>query len=379
MIDVSQQDRDAVADTARSWARQRVPVAAYRRIREQRKRTGFDPELYEQMAELGWLGMLIPEEWGGSNLGLECFGLILEQLGRTVAASPLVASAVAATSAIAMAGSPSQQAKWLPKLCDGTMIGTIASEEGGRHDPLAVSMSAISRDGSWVLRGRKLLVEAGMTADILIIIARTAGDPGDAHGLTLFGCNSWTPGIVREGLDEVDVRGRANVSFDNVVLSPAQVIGELHGGNVVLEAVLDRVRAVTAAEMLGGAIQAFETTIEYLKVRKQFGQLIGSFQALQHRAADLLAEIELARVAVYNALRALDEGSPRTAMLVSMAKAVAGSTFANVAREMIQLHGGIGMTDEHDAGFYLKRSHALDAHGGNAAYHRERVAQCLGI
>jgi len=378
-VEITQAERELLADTARAWARKHVPVSAYREVRDRNRRTGYDPELYAQMAEMGWPGMIAPAEHGGSELGFECLGLVVEQLGRTLAATPLVASAVAAISAIALGGNASQQAEWLPRLIDGTAVGTLATEEGRRHDLRAISMAATRRTGAWLLNGRKHLVEAGRTADVLVIAARTSGTSGDADGLSLFICDSATPGVFAEDVNELDVRGRVTVLFDNVELPQCQVLGQPGRGIEVLDQVLDRVRAVTAAEMLGGAQQAFETTVDYLKVRKQFGQLIGSFQALQHRAADLLADIELARVAVHNALRALDEANPRAPLLISMAKARTGTVFAKAAREMIQLHGGIGMTDEHDAGFYLKRSHALDAHGGNVAFHRERVAQWLGI
>jgi alkylation response protein AidB-like acyl-CoA dehydrogenase len=379
MLEITQEDRTLLADTARSWARARVPVTEYRRQRDRGSAGAMDPAVYAQMAGMGWLDMIVPTELGGGDLGFECLGLIVEQLGRSLASSPLMASAVGATSALVLGGSAEQQARWLPRLGDGSATGTLAVEEGARHDPAALAMPARRTGGRFILDGRKVMVEAGMTCDLLVVAARTSGKSGEGHGLTLFCCDADAPGVTREYLDEVDVRGRAIVTFRNVELAAEQVLGEVDRGMAVLEPALDRVRAVTAAEMLGGALQAFETTVDYLKVRTQFGHLIGSFQALQHRAADLLADIELTRFAVHGALRALDRDSAGAPLAVSTAKALAGTTFARVAREMIQLHGGIGMTDEHDAGLYLKRSCALDALGGNAGYHRERAARLMGI
>jgi alkylation response protein AidB-like acyl-CoA dehydrogenase len=361
-------------DAATSWARDRAPIAALRALRGRADHFGFDPQLYREMAEMGWTGMVVPESDGGFDFGHASLGLLAEELGRTLAASPLISTAVIAAGALTLAGSPAQKAQWLPRIVSGEIHAALALDEGARHDPAATGLAACRDDGGWRLDGIKRPVFDGMGAALLLVAARTSAD-----GITLFLCPGDAPGLAATPLNLIDSRGAALVQFTGCRLSDAEVLGEVNRGMPLLEQLLDRGRAVLAAEMLGSAQAAFETTVEYLKVRVQFDKPIGSFQALQHRAADILGELELTRSAVQAALAAIDADVPDTARLASLAKALAGKTFRKVAQEMVQMHGGIGMTDEHDAGLYLKRAQVADMMLGNAAYHRERYARLSGF
>ena len=287
---------------------------------------------------------------------------MLEELGRTLTASPLLASGLAAASALILGGSEVQKSTWLPKIAEGTAVGALAIDEGAHHAPDKVA--ATFSGGK--LTGKKAFVLEGMAADILIVSAK------GPDGAGLFLVKADDKGVKRTRLHLADSRGAANIEFDGAAAEP------LSGGAELIEKVLDRARAGVAAEMLGSALQAFETTLDYLKVRVQFGQVIGSFQALQHRAAKMFTDLELSRSAVEAALAAIDADSPEVPELVSLAKAKMGDTFHLVSNEMVQMHGGIGMTDAHDAGFYLKRARAAEAAFGNQAFHRDRYARIQG-
>jgi len=305
-------------------------------------------------------------------------GLILEELGRTLTASPLLASGLGAASALILGGSDAQKGEWLPKIAEGAAIGALAVDEGAHHAPEKVALEAKKSGAGYTLTGKKSFVLEGMAANVLIVSARTSGKPGDKDGITLFVVPADAKGVSRTRLALADSRGAANISFDNVEVGADAVMGEEGKGWDVLEKTLDRARAGMCAEMLGAAVQAFETTLDYLKVRVQFGQVIGSFQALQHRAAKMFTDLELARSAVEAALAAIDADTPDVPELVSLAKAKMGDTFHLVSNEMVQMHGGIGMTDAHDSGFYMKRARACEAAYGSQSYHRDRYARIQG-
>jgi len=240
-----------------------------------------------------------------------------------------------------------------------------------------VALKPEQSGAGWTLSGAKTFVLEGAAADLLVVSARTAGEPGQTEGVSLFLVPGGAAGVSRQRLKLADSRGAANIRFDGVQVGPEALLGPAGGGWPTLEATLDQARVALAAEMLGAATQAFETTLDYLKTRTQFGQLIGSFQALQHRAAKMYTDLELARSAVEAALAAIDAGED-VRELASLAKAKAGEAFHLVSNEMVQMHGGIGMTDEHDAGFYLKRARAAEAAFGSPAYHRDRYARIQG-
>lgn len=366
-------------DAAQAWVRQRAPVGALRRLRSNGSAAhGFDPAIYAEIAEMGWASVIVPEDHGGADFGYASLGLVLEQLGKTLVASPLLSSGLVGASALRLAGTAEQQARWLPGIADGSVIATLAVDEGARHDPLGIRLHAEVDGAGWRLTGRKQPVLHGIAADLLIVAARTAGAAGEADGITLFLVSADAAGIERTALVEIETRGAAAIDFENVALAADSVLGEVGKGAALLDAILDRARIGTAAEMLGAAQEAFDTTLDYLRTRVQFGEIIGTFQALQHRVAGLYGEIELTRSAVEAALVALDRDGPDVPELASIAKVLAGETLRLVATEMIQLHGGIGMTDEHDAGHYYKRARVADMSYGSAAYHRERFATLTG-
>ena len=306
------------------------------------------------MAEMGWSGILIPEEFGGTGLGYLTLGIVLEETGRTLTASPLVSTALIAASALLLGGSDAQKTEWLPKIAEGAVTAAFAVDEGPHHHPDRISLNANGNR----LSGTKTFVADGGSADLIIVAAQNA----------LFLVRGDARGLARHRLRSVDSRGFANLDFHNVEAEPL---------SPVLDQVLDRARAGLAAEMLGTATQAFESTLDYLKTRTQFGQLIGTFQALQHRAAKMFTDLELTRSCVEAALTAIDRGANDVPQLVSLAKAKAGETLHVVSSEMVQMHGGIGMTDEHDAGLYLKRARVAEALYGGASYHRDRYATLL--
>jgi alkylation response protein AidB-like acyl-CoA dehydrogenase len=356
------EEQSMLKDAAKSWVQEKSPVSAFRKVRDSGVELGYDAKAWNEMAEMGWAGVIIPEEHGGSNFGYLSLGLILEETGRTLTASPLLASALGAASALILGGSEAQKAHWLPKIAEGSVVATLAVDEGPHHNPEKIA--AEFKDG--VITGKKTFVLEGMAANLLVVSAKG----GDGIGLYLVKADDVA--VKRTRLHLADSRGAANIEFSGARAEA------LSGGYELVEKVLDRARAGVAAEMLGAATQAFETTLDYLKTRVQFGQVIGSFQALQHRAAKMFTDLELSRSAVEAALTAIDNDSPDVPELVSLAKAKMGDTFHLVSNEMVQMHGGIGMTDAHDAGFYLKRARAAEAAFGNQAYHRDRYARIQG-
>ena len=359
---VLNEEQIMLKDAAKSWVQDKSPVTAFRKMRDSGVDIGYDAAAWNEMAEMGWAGVIIPEEYGGSNFGYLSMGLILEELGRTLTASPLLVSGMATASALVLGGSDAQKSEWLPKIAEGTAVGALAIDEGPHHAPDKVATTF----SGGKLTGKKTFVLEGFKADQLIVSAK------GPDGIGLYLVRGDDAGVSRSRLALADSRGAANIEFKGAAAEP------LSGGAATLEKTLDRARAGLAAEMLGAAVQAFETTLDYLKVRVQFGQVIGSFQALQHRAAKMFTDLELARSAVEAALTAIDNDSPDVPELVSLAKAKMGDTFHLVSNEMVQMHGGIGMTDAHDAGFYLKRARAAEAAFGSQSFHRDRYARIQG-
>jgi len=356
------EEQSMLKDAAKSWVQEKSPVSAFRKMRDSGVELGYDANAWNEMAEMGWAGVIVPEEYGGSNFGYLSLGLVLEELGRTLTASPLLASGLAGASALILGGNEAQKGEWLPKIADGSAVATLAVDEGPHHNPEKVETTF--KDGK--ITGKKTFVLEGMAANLLVVSAK------GPDGIGLYLVRGDAAGVKRTRLHLADSRGAANIEFSGAAAEP------LSGGAALLEKVLDRARAGLCAEMLGAATQAFETTLDYLKTRVQFGQVIGSFQALQHRAAKMFTDLELSRSTVEAALSAIDADSPDVPELVSLAKAKMGDTFHLVSNEMIQMHGGIGMTDAHDAGFYLKRARAAEAAFGNQAYHRDRYARIQG-
>jgi alkylation response protein AidB-like acyl-CoA dehydrogenase len=373
------EEQEMLRDMAHNWAQKDMPVNAFRAVRDNGTDVCFDPDAYRAIADMGWAGAVVPESYGGSEVGYASLGVVLEELGRTLVAAPLLGSAVGAVSALTLGGSDAQKSDWLPRIASGEAIGALAVDESHRFSPESIELSAVSSDGGFTLTGHKRLVHEGMAADMFVVAARTSGGARDSAGVTLFLVPADAGGLSREQRRLLDSRGYADITFTDVAVGNEGVIGEVGGGRELLDKVLDRVTVCAASEAFGLSVQAFETTLEYLKTRVQFGQIIGTFQALQHRAAKLFTEIQLARPCLEEAFAAIDADSPDAPALVSLAKATVNDLVHLMSREMIQLHGGIGMTDAYDAGFYIKRARVLEAAFGTTGYHRERYARLNGM
>ena len=372
-------DAQMVRDTAMDFFRERSPITALRKLRDSNDPDGFSRALWRQMAELGWTGFLVPEDQGGTGFGMVGLAQVMEAAGRTLAATPLLSTALIGASLLSSAGTADQKDEHLPALVAGERLFALALEEGTRHQPNRIATSATKTASGYTLSGAKTFVLDGHVADVLIVAARTSGAREDRAGITLFLVPADAAGVTRTRTIMVDSRNAALVKLDKVVVGTDAVLGPVGGGADILDAVLDRARACLAAEMLGSAEEAFERTVQYLKDRKQFGVAIGSFQALKHRAAQMFCEIEVTRSAVIAACAALDEGTNDAAALVSLAKAKANDTMYLVGNEGVQMHGGIGMTDEHEIGFFMKRSRVAQATFGDAAFHRDRYAGLMGF
>jgi len=373
------EEQSMIKDQAAAWAADRAPVTQFRALRDSGNEDRFDPAMWNEMVEMGWTGIIVPEAYGGVELGYLTFGVILEELGKHLVASPLVPSALVSVSAILLGGSEDQKSTWLPKIVDGSSIYTLAVDEGPRHSPANIELAATKADDGFTLSGAKTFVLEGMVATDFIVAARTSGNKGDEQGITLFRVAADAAGVTRSALDTMDSRGYAVVTFDNVAVAGGDVIGAVDGGFDVLTETLNRACAGLGAEMLGTSGQAFEITMEYLKTRVQFGNVIGSFQALGHRAAEMFTEQQLTRSCVEGALQGLDAGTNQSSELCSLSKCRAGELLQLVSTEMIQIHGGIGMTDECDVGLYLKRARTVEPTFGNQSYHRDRYATLLGF
>ncbi|MCP5179877.1 MAG: acyl-CoA dehydrogenase family protein [Pseudomonadales bacterium] len=373
------EEQSILKDQAIAWINDNGPVAAFRAMRDSGNPLGFEQATWSAMADMGWPGILVPEEFGGSNLGYLTFGLILEELGKQLTASPLLASGLVGAAALILGGNAAQKKACLPRIADGSRIVTLAVDESTRHDPAGIALAAHKTANGFALSGDKCFVVEGGAATDFVVAARTAGNAGDANGITLFLVDGAADGISRTLLRTADSRGYAHLKFANLEVSHAAVLGDVDNGGALLDAILDRARAGVAAEMLGTASQAFAMTLEYLKTRKQFGQVIGAFQALGHRAAELYTEMELARSAVEGALAAIDADAADVPAMCSLSKCKAGAFLFRMSNQLIQIHGGIGMTDEFDAGFYLKRARALETMYGNQGFHRARFATLMGF
>ena len=371
-------DQKMIRDSADGFFADAAPVAEHRRLRDSHDETGFDRAIWDKMAEMGFAGVLVPEAHGGAGFGHVAAGLIMEAIGRNLSAAPMLSTAILGATALVAGGSAEQQAHYLPLIAEGKRLFALAADEASRHAPSHVATRAEASGNGFRLNGTKSFVLDGAVADTLIVAARTSGEDDDKDGITLFLVDRDTAGVSTERRSMVDSRGAARVTLRDVQVDGADVLGEVGGGWKVLEKVLDAGRVALAAEMLGVASESFTRTLDYLKQREQFGQKIGSFQALQHRAAHLFCEVELARSVTLRALTALDDGDERAAVFASLAKAKVGEVAKLAANEAVQMHGGIGMTDDFDIGFYMKRARAAQETFGDMAFHGDRLAGLMG-
>ena len=377
---VLNEDQVMLQESARAFCREQAPVAVLRQTRDSNNPDGYPQALWQAMAGLGWAGMTIPEEFGGFEFGYSGLGIVLEETGRTLVPTPLVSTVLLSATAINLAGSSAQKSELLPQIAAGELLIAFALEEGPLHRPAHIAMTAQKTTDGYILNGSKQFVLDANVADKLLVVARTAGEAVETDGISLFIVDAATPGIHVQKLKMVDSRNAANVRFEQVSVPASALLGAEGQAARLLERTLDIGRIGVAAEMLGGVQEVFERTVEYLQQRTQFGVQIGAFQALQHRAAIMYSEIELCRSLVRKALFELDRGDAAEDIpgLASMCKAKLSEVYELVSNEGVQMHGGIGMTDEFDIGFYLKRARVAQQLLGDAGFHRERYATLRG-
>ena len=367
-------DQTVLQDTIRDFVAEHAPVSHMRALRDAEDETGFSRDLWKQFAEMGFTGILIGEDQGGLGLGHVEAGVVLEQIGRNLSPSPFLTTAVAAVEALKGTG---QAERWFPGIIAGETVAALAIDEAAKHRD-SIAMTAERAGNGFRLTGAKRFVAHGHTADLIIVAARTAGSADDADGITLFAVPKDAAGLSANAERLADASLAARLDFDGVEVDADAVIGEVDAGRAPLDRLLRAGRTGASAELLGVGGGAMDMTIGYMKQRKQFGTLIGSFQALQHRAAHLYSEMEVARAAVLKAQQLLDLGHDRADEAVSVAKAMTALATTLSVQESVQMHGGIGMTDEYDIGFYMKRARVLAELFGDANFHADRLAIAAG-
>ena len=359
-------------DSAHAFITGNAPVAHLRQLRDSRDETGYSKAFWKQCADMGFCGVMVPEEHGGMELGNVEAGIIMEAIGHTLVPTPMLSSSILATVALREAGSDAQQAQWLPRIASGEAVVALAVDEATRHRPDHLDTRVRKEGDRLLLDGDKLAVIDGHVADALIVAARNLdGDPA------LYLVDPKDTGVRIERTIMVDAHNAARIRFERVQLRSDALMSGGNGARA-LGCALDAGRALLAAEMLGIADEVFARTTAYLSERKQFGQLIGEFQALQHRAAHLYCEIEFTRAAVAQALSSLDENPAGAAEDVSIAKARAGATTTLAVQEAVQMHGGIGMTDELDIGLFMKRARVCQELFGDDNFHIDHVGVLRG-
>ncbi len=371
-------DQTMLADSASQFMAEEGAIKKQlRHWRDTDCKDGFGHELWKQFGEMGFTGILVSEADGGLGMGHVEAGIVMEEIGRNLTPSPFLTSSVLAASVLGQA-SDDLRGRYLPGLLTGDSVFAVAIDEGAKHRPERIKTRAEKSGNGFKLSGKKDFVIHGASADMIIVAARTSGSEGDTDGITLFAVPKDASGLSQDAVRLVDSSIATHMVLEGVELDGDAVIGEVDGGRDILNRMLNAGRIGAAAEGAGVARGAMDMTIDYLKQRKQFGKLIGEFQALQHRASHLYSEVEISRAAVIKAQQLLDGDAPSAELMVSVAKAKVGRTANLAVREGVQMHGGIGMTDEYDIGLYMKRDRALAEFLGDANYHAERVAQLSG-
>lgn len=362
-------------DSAAGLLAEKAGVAQLRALRDSGDELGFSRSVWREIAELGWPGIAIPEQYGGLGYGYTGLGLVLEQAGRHLSPTPLQAAVLVGATAVNELGSEAQKESLLPSLAAGEQLVSLALQEGSHHAPEQTALRARADGEGFVLNGSKCLVLDARAADWFVVVARSAGEPGDSAGLSAFLVPAASTGLTVEARSLVDSRGVSALRFSDVRLGADAVMGAPGLAWDGLSHCLDIANIGLASELLGLATEAFERTVAFLKERKQFGRVIGSFQGLQHRAAELFAELELARSVVLRALQSIDERDPQLPLLASAAKAKLCEVAQRATNEAIQMHGGVGMTDEFDIGLFLKRARVVQHCFGDYNYHLDRFAR----
>ena len=373
---VLNEDQEMIAQTARDFVEENSPVARFRALRDDGAELGYSAELFKEMAGLGWAGIPFDEKQGGAGMGLAELVLIVEALGRKLAPEPFIGGVTMGGSALSLGGNAALIDAWLPSVIEGSKVVAFAHQEArSRYDVCRVETRAEASGDGFRLTGEKVQVLDAVGSDAVIIPARVSGEVGDRDGLTLFLVESGAGGLTIIPQKRLDHRNAAIIRLDGVEVSSSAILGEAGQGASLLEDVVERATVVLCGEMLGGMFEAFDLTVDYLKTRDQFGTKIGSFQGLQHRAANVFMELELARSCVMAAARAVDAGDKDAKKLVSLAKARCSDAYVLAANEGVQMFAGVGMTDEYDIGFYMKRARASELTFGDSAYHRNRWAE----
>jgi alkylation response protein AidB-like acyl-CoA dehydrogenase len=365
------EEQEELRNVVRQFLEAKSAEAAVREQMETER--GFDPDVWKQMAEqLGLQSLTIPEEYGGQGFGYVELIVVLEEMGKYLLCAPYFSSVVLAANTLLQSGDESAKKEFLPGIASGETVATLAfTEPSGKWDESGIEMTADDAGGSWKLNGTKMFVLDGHTADLILVAARTS------KGVSLFAVDSGASGLTRTALATMDqTRKQAKLEFDGV---EARLIGEDGKGWDVLSTVLDLAAVALAAEQVGGAQQCLDMSVEYAKVRVQFGRPIGSFQAIKHKCADMLLEVESAKSAAYYAGWCASEMNDELPAVASLAKAYCSDAYFHAAAENIQIHGGIGFTWEHPAHLYFKRAKSSELLFGDPTYHRELLAQRIGI
>ena len=376
---VLNEEQVMLKDAAAGFLAEKASVAHLRALRDSGDQQGFAGEVWAEMAQMGWAGIAIPEAFGGLGYGYTGLGLVLEQAGRNLSASPLQSTVLVAATLVAELGNARQKEALLPAIAGGECLVSLALQEGLHHAPLDIASTAVRDGDDYLVSGCKLMVLDASSADQFIVIARSGGSAGQEQGLSALLVDADSAGLSVQRRSLVDSRNAGALSLENVRVPAANLLGAEGGAWAGLARTLDIANIGLAAELLGLSTEAFERTVAYLKERKQFGRVIGSFQGLQHRAAELFAELELARSIVLQALQAIDAGEESLALLASAAKAKLCEVAQRATNEAIQMHGGIGMTDEHEIGFFIKRARVAQHTFGDYNYHLDRFARLNGF
>jgi len=375
---VLNEEQNLLKDTIKNFLNSEAPVQAMREIRDNHNAKGYQQVLWQALAELGLPATVIDEAYGGLSFGYLGLGAALEEMGRTLTASPMFSTAVLGVSLIELAGSDEQKQRLLPEIAEGRLTVAVAIDEGLHHAPLQTALSIEQQKETLLINGKKTFVLDGHSADKLIVVGRSEGKPGDAKGLSLALVDPEQKGVTVQRTTMMDGRNAANITFDQVSVPNSALLGELNRAARPLLNTLDRGAICIAAEMLGGCSELFERTLEFIKEREQFGVKIGSFQALQHRCSKMFCELERCKTAVLSGLSDIDKEVAHLSVSASLAKTLANDCYQLISNEAIQMHGGMGITDELEVGLFLKRARVSMQILGDSNYHRDRYATMLG-
>lgn len=374
------EDQEMLRQSARDFLSKECPMTLVRKMMDDE--SGHSPELWKKMAELGWQGLILPEEFGGAGLTFVDLIVVLEEMGRVVLPGPFLSTVVFAGLAIAESGTADQKKKFLPRIATGDLVATLALiEPSGRWDADGIAATATPDGDGWKLEGTKLFVPDGHVAELLVVAARKPGSKGN-DGVSLFLVDAKTPGLRVSPLKTMDqTRKLSEVVLSGVKVGRDALLGAEGGAWKAIQRIADRGKVALCAEMCGGAQRVLDMSVEYAKVREQFGKPIGSFQAIQHKCADMVTDVDGSRFITYKAAWSIASGQPAgdTQMAVNMAKAWTSEATRRVVAHGQQIHGGIGFTKDYKIQLFYRRQKRAELAFGDADHHRELVAQQLGI